>query len=187
MKFEHSLPWLSATFLTTCLANPTLPRSELVRRDSPTHCVDDKVDGPKTVGNLYCVDSSGTTLSCDECLGLNGETAATTKDAGVSCYITKNDGGLGDRTSCPGDPPPEKNPDGTDSKTVAEGIMDAYCAAAGSGGLFGWTTYAACYSYTFAQAGNDPLESNKAGGIRKLTKSIREFPKLTNFSFYSSL
>jgi hypothetical protein len=41
--------------------------------------------------------------------------------------------------------------------------MDAYCAVAGNKGLFGFATFAACYAYTFAEAGNNPIDQAEAG------------------------
>ena len=143
----------------------TLAERSLFRReDGPEHCIDGTVDAQGTTGNLFCFDSSGNDLTCDECLGLNGNDPARSEDD-VHCYISEGDTEeLGRRTACPGDPPPEKNPDGTPSTDVIEeGIMDTYCSVAGAGGLFGWTTFAACYSYTFASAHGNPVDEAEAG------------------------
>ena len=152
----------------SALASPSsrsLSQKNPIRRreDTPVHCVDSTAEAPEQGGNLFCYDDSGDDLTCDECLGLDGNEPAKSEN-GVICHISEgNADTLGQRTACPGDPPPEKNPDGTPSSDVAEGVMDAYCAAAGSGGLFGWTTFAACYAYTYASANGDPLEEAEAG------------------------
>jgi hypothetical protein len=96
-----------------------MTRDEIYRRDTPTHCVDDPLDSP-SAGNLNCQDLGGIPpgkrlslrdangrLSCDECLGLNGNKPAVTENGVTECYITiDSSGDPGNRTSCPGDPAP---------------------------------------------------------------------------------
>lgn len=169
--FSCSPTSAAAMFLTLglhgfgVLASPTsLGEKNIFRRqDAPEHCIDSTVDAENTKGNLFCFDDSGNDLTCDECLGLNGNEPAKSEN-GVRCHIsTGDDGNLGQLTACPGDPPPEENPDGTPGSDVSTGILDAYCSAAGAGGLFGWTTFAACYSYTFAKAQGNPVDEAMAG------------------------
>jgi hypothetical protein len=57
-----------------------------------------------------------------------------------------------------------QNPDGTPGESLGETILDTFCAVAGTDGLFGWATFAVCYAYAFAQAGED---DNTAGAICK--------------------
>jgi len=96
-----------------------LTRDEIYRRDTPVHCVDDPLDKP-SAGNLNCQDLGsippGKRLSlrdpngrmtCDECLGLNGNKPAKTENGVTECYITTDTSGdPGNRTACPGDPAP---------------------------------------------------------------------------------
>lgn len=103
-------------------------RNAMARRDTPVHCVDDDVNGPQTTGNLLCLDlgsippgkrdlakqgnvigkrQTENTYTCDECLGLNGNTAVTSDPDVSICYITTgDDSSYGNVTSCPGDPSP---------------------------------------------------------------------------------
>jgi hypothetical protein len=92
-------------------------------------CVDDPVDGPSTTGNLLCLDLGGIPpgkrsmnvrdlsplnnrdsqgrMTCDECLGLNGNEPAVTEEEVTICYLTIGDSDTyGNQTSCPGDKPP---------------------------------------------------------------------------------
>jgi hypothetical protein len=99
--------------------NDILTLDEIYRRDTPTHCVDDPLDSP-SAGNLNCQDLGGIPpgkrlslrdangrLSCDECLGLNGNKPAVTENGVTECFITiDSSGDPGNRTSCPGDPAP---------------------------------------------------------------------------------
>lgn len=115
-----------AMFPKAVFASPTVygtaPAGEIQKRDTPVHCVDDPVDGPSTTGNLLCLDLGGIPpgkrdslgprdaqgrMTCDECLGLNGNDPAVTEDEVTICYITLGDPDTyGNQTSCPGDPAP---------------------------------------------------------------------------------
>lgn len=149
----------------TVLASPA-PVAE--KRDMPRLCKDSTVDAEGTTGFLFCFDSDGNDLTCDECQGFSGNTPAKSSD-GIRCHVSNGDSdSLGDLTSCPGDDPPETSPDGNPSSDIATGVLDSYCSAAGAGGLFGWTTYAVCYAYTFASAQGNDLDEATAGAKRKL-------------------
>lgn len=165
----------SSILLTLCirgaLASPT---SLHEKRDVPKLCKDSAVDAEGTTGYLFCVDDSGNDLTCNECQGLEGDTPASSSD-GISCYISNGDSGdLGKLTACPGDSPPDENPDGSPSSDVSTGLLDAYCSAAGAGGLFGWTTYAMCYSYTFAKAEGNAADEATAGAKCKQRPHLEE-------------
>jgi hypothetical protein len=164
MHYSFFGPSLAGLVLfSPVFANPTTleSKSGLGKRQTISHCTDNESDNP-IPGNLVCFSSDGFAMTCDECLGNDGNVAAT-HAGGDLCFIinTTDNGQTTDQTptACPGDPPPTTNPDGTDGSTVATGIMDAYCAAAGEGGLFGWLSFAACYAYTWAQAGNEDFEA----------------------------
>jgi hypothetical protein len=126
-------------------------------------------------GRIVCQDTRGewsAIYSCEECFGLNGYEAIKTSK-GASCAIVTDRDGKWDRlstqpTACPGDEVPETDPDGNPSKEVYEGILDAWCAAAGSGGLFGFPNMLACYGWAFVNT-DTTLEENKAGVTRTIT------------------
>ena len=100
-------------------------------------------DSPK--GNLLCIDSTGDSTGCDVCME-----HGSAKN-GYSCYITTgSETELGRKTACPQDPAPKKNPDGSKSPSIAEDIVSAYCDVAGTGGAFGWLSYAGCFAWAFA-------------------------------------
>ena len=160
------------------LASPTsLKDTSLTRRQDQAnqHCIDDNVIGMRTQGNLYCFDSEGSDLTCDQCLGLNGNSPAS-QEGGARCYLSDgNPNSLGQQVACPGDPGPEFNPDGTASSDVwdGNGFMDAYCAVAGSGGAFGFISFATCYAYTFATGYGDPAEQAMTGAKSKFARYQR--------------
>lgn len=58
-------------------------------------------------------------MTCDECLGLNGNQPAVTEDEVTICYITLGDpNSYGNQTSCPGDPGPATVSDATRATTL---------------------------------------------------------------------
>lgn len=163
------------------LASPaSLSENGVVKRqDVVQHCIDDNVDALPTTGNLYCFDSEGSDLTCDQCLGLNGNQPAS-QAGGARCYISEGDpNSLGQQTACPGDPAPEFNPDGSPASDVwdGNGFMDAYCAVAGSSGIFGWPSFAVCYAYTFATGYGGPAEQAMTGAKSKLGEGAEKFPR----------
>jgi hypothetical protein len=123
-------------------------------------------------GRLVCKDTRGAwsdVYSCEECFGLDGYEAVKTSK-GASCHIVTDRDGEWDKlstqvTACPGDDVPPTDPDGNPSEEVYEGILDAWCAAAGSGGLFGFPNMLACYGWAFGNT-DTTLEENKAGVTR---------------------
>ncbi|KAB5540330.1 hypothetical protein GE09DRAFT_1136782 [Coniochaeta sp. 2T2.1] len=148
--------WLAV--YTTLTGAVTIPRLS-IRQDIAEHCVDDNL-GYESSGNLYCVASDGTVPRCCECLGTCDDYAPLSAELGGTCYLTNGGegGGLGIQIPCPGDPPPKETPDGSDPADIAGDYLDAWCAVAGEGGLFGWTTWAACYAWAI---GSD--DSNEEG------------------------
>lgn len=158
---------------TVASATPSSLKDIRRRDDSPKHCVDDAVDGPKTTGNLYCVGSDGFTLTCDECLGNDGNDPATAA-GGTVCYLTTGGEDLGNLTACPGDPAPKKLPDGSDSN-LAEDLVDAWCTTAGALDIGGFLTFASCYGFALAEAAGDPYEQIKVGIECKSTLVRRIF------------
>lgn len=188
MKFSIT-SWASLALLSSnLLALPTLALPEpvhetnngIIKRDEPDrskhidNCIDDIVNlKDEDVGKLTCSDQRDADypeqVECSKCLGLDGN-EATKSEKYIFCSIVTKYGDDDDsinpftnRTACPGDDVPETDPDGNPSSDIAEGIVDAWCAVAGSGGFFGWVNMAACYSWVFATGEGSDLEEAKAG------------------------
>jgi len=174
-----TLLWVALT-AAPALSSPTPgpSRSIAVRQsDAVQHCVDDN-NGPNSYGNLFCLTNDGqSVLSCDECLGLNGNEPARTAN-GNQCFFTKgpDSGGLGDTIPCPGDPPPDEKPDGSPND-IAGDILDVWCAAAGALNVGGWTNFGLCYGWAQSRAGGNEYEEIKAGITGK-------FPRATFQTFH---
>lgn len=154
------------SLIPSVVGSPTPEKLEnsLRKRDTPPLCDDNQPDN--ALGYLWCLnmddDSGEGRITCDECLGRNGNSPAVTGEE-PSCYIGTGDPNtLGNFTSCPGDPAPAKMPDGSDNTIAADGIVTALCDGVGPGNPFGWATWAACFMYSFEQAGNT-LAENEAG------------------------
>lgn len=174
--------------LTTPTPNPKPATNNLLRREETDEekldrCTYKSFDfNEDDRGRLMCEDISTDYVepyTCEECFGIGGKEPLKT-GAQVQCKIVTDRGGEWDElsttpTACPGDDVPETDPDGNPSKELYEGILDAWCAAAGSGGLFGFANMFGCYAWAFSQADNT-LEENKAGVNRKATPS--PFPSL---------
>ncbi|KAM0718985.1 hypothetical protein Q7P37_006057 [Cladosporium fusiforme] len=129
--------------------------------------------GKDDVGKLLCQDITSLAsgwpdlpYSCEECFGLDGNDPIKTSDKASCTIVTESDDGkisvMNKKTACPGDDVPEEDPDGNPSSDLAEGVIDAWCAAAGSGGMFGFPNMLACYGWAFSKNG-DVLEQNKIG------------------------
>lgn len=164
--------------LASTFANPTpQQKTGVSKRQEPDrsghidNCSVNDVDpGEDDIGKLICHDHSGswpTSMLCEECLGLDGNDALKTDGSNKYCAIITDYGGsvnpFTNRTACPGDDVPETDPDGNPSSDLFEGIADAWCAAAGNAGLFGWLNMAACYTWIFSSNQGTVLEENQAG------------------------
>lgn len=147
--------------------------------DKLARCTEnDRDPGKDDVGKLLCQDISNLysgildpPFTCEECFGLNGNDPVKTSDTATCTIITENDSGISvmeKKTACPGDDVPEEDPDGNPSSDIAEGVLDAWCAVAGSNGLFGFPNMLACYGWAFSK-NVDVLEQNKIGQTRKST------------------
>ncbi|KAB5545820.1 hypothetical protein GE09DRAFT_1224769 [Coniochaeta sp. 2T2.1] len=112
---------IATTFKLLAVGAVTLaaPGNLSNRQDVAEHCVDDNL-GYMSYKNLYCVTSDGTIPRCYECLGTCGSPPQSAA-LGATCYITNGgeDGDLGIRVACPGDPPPTATPDGSDPGQIA--------------------------------------------------------------------
>ncbi|KAM0716253.1 hypothetical protein Q7P37_007698 [Cladosporium fusiforme] len=183
MKFSIA-SWASLALLAIpafALPGPvheTNGNNGIVKRDEPDrskhidNCIDDIVNlKDEDVGKLTCSDQRSADypeqVECSKCLGLDGN-EATKSEKYLFCSIVTKYGDdeinpFTNRTACPGDDVPETDPDGNPSSDIAEGIVDAWCAVAGSGGFFGWVNMAACYSWVFATSEESDLEQAKAG------------------------
>lgn len=155
---------LDACFLPPL--GPTAPPAPPppTRPSTSAPCID---QSNPIVGDMTCVDSNGGEMSCGECLGLEGSPPANTISGGDFCFIiTAVKGGDIDQwnqTACPGDPPPPTYPNGTAvDPSTADSIVNAFCAAAGSDGILGFATWAACYMYSFYGDG-DLLDEEMVG------------------------
>lgn len=137
-----------------------LVAGKMVQADIP--CTDDPV-ARRVRGEMACYNSNGNVLSCDECLGRNGNAPATRSGGDMCVVITDSDGNF-DWIACPGDPAP--GPEGPESPW--NGIVEAVCDAKGSGGLLGFPSTLACMMYVFV-GGGDEYEKNLAGIMGKLS------------------
>lgn len=209
MKFSVS-SWASFALLSSNLfALPTLAHPEpiqtegLARRDEVDrskhidNCIDYDVNlKDEDVGKFICNDQRNAEnpepVDCNKCLGLDGN-EPTKSEKYLFCSFVTKPGGDGDinayvnRTACPGDDVPETDPDGNPSSDIAEGIVDAWCAVAGSGGFFGWVNMAACYSWVFATNEGSDLEQAKAGVDCKCLPVLLSFRELTFPQCYAIL
>lgn len=152
---DDNLCWEPAP-TSTPSSTPT-PSSMPKPSSTPVHCIDNESDNP-IPGNLVCFYSDGSAMTCDECLGLDGNSPAKRSEGSLCFIINTTDKGLTTDqtpTSCPGDPPPAKNPDGTPGSSVGGTIVDAYCSIVAEDGLFGWINFGVCYGYVFAENGGE--------------------------------
>lgn len=109
MQFSYSMPSSMGLVLLALKLHLSLtsgsPTTSMSRRDdATTYCVQDVVDGTKTVGNLLCVqpfDAAPYTLTCEECVYDYGGSGPARTDGGVQCSITTGDGSPGNITVSP--------------------------------------------------------------------------------------
>lgn len=200
MKFSVS-SWASFALLSSNLfVLPTLAHPEPIQTKGPArrdevdrskhidNCIDYDVNlKDEDVGKFICNDQRNAEnpepVDCNKCLGLDGNEPTKSEKYLFCAFVTKPGGGAinayVNRTACPGDDVPETDPDGNPSSDIAEGIVDAWCAVAGSGGFFGWVNMAACYSWVFATSEGSDLEQAKAGVDCKCFLVLLSFRELT--------
>lgn len=131
------------------------------RDDVPTLCVDDAVASPWP-GYLVCHDSTGWPMSCDSCMGRNGDPPASTIAGGDFCDVIVDSNNY-NRTACPGDPAPSTLPDGTSvPEDIANGFIQTFCVFVGSDPPLELATWLACFMWGYTHT-KDILEEQMFG------------------------
>lgn len=78
---------------------------------------------------------------------------------------TEDDGNLGKRVKCPGDPAPKKNPDGSDADDPEDGIIQSYCNTAGGGLPVAFANTVGCLLFGYYEAEGDPIAEEESGSM----------------------
>jgi hypothetical protein len=82
--------------------------------------------------------------------------------SGHQCYrSTEDTTKIGDRAKCPKDPPPARNPDGSDA-AIVDGFIDAYCQNAGRPAI---PNFIGCLLYGYYEANGDPVAQIETGAV----------------------
>jgi hypothetical protein len=166
----------NAALLSIVLATVSASPIKVKRFLEGNDCTSDSVsDNPP--GLFFALDSEGTSVNCDD---IDTGTSSSkqvypspayisrllTSISGYACYRTVSDPDqLGDSIMCPGDPPPEKNPDGSVTDPVADGFIDTWCKSGASlpGAAGEFTNIAGCFMFGYLQAHGDPVEEAESG------------------------
>ena len=150
----------TALFAALATASPSARNQEVGGRsihkrwEDGTDCTSDTVATQGQAGLFFAINSDGLTYNCDDV----DEAAEANGDA---CYVTNdNPDDLGDRAKCPQDPPPAKNPDGTDA--IPADIMKTYCWNSGGPA---WLNIPACFVFGFYAAQGDPIAEAESGAV----------------------
>lgn len=79
--------------------------------------------------------------------------------------MSTDDGNLGDLVKCPGDPAPEKNPDGSDAEEISDGLISTYCNTAGGSLPVAFSNIVGCLQFGYYEAEGDPIAEEETGAM----------------------